>query len=351
MVLWMAVASGTAAADGAEVFTYSNPLSFQYESVGGLHKELRDPCIVREGDTYYLIFTMWPFSNREENRLNQPHQGGSPGIRMYSSKDLSVWKEEGWLVKSDELPENCPYKNRFWAPEIHKIAGRFYLIFTADNWIKKEYNPAGTWGTAGYAFVGVADAITGPYKNITYIEGGACDTSLFEDRDGKTYAVIPAYNIYIQPIDLSRIDEGKVKLTGSRVLAVECKNQDIGLKAEADYQEGPWLFYQTGRYFLLYAGPYRETRNAPAYQGYWMAAAYADKVMGPWKKDPRGQIFHGGHVAAFQGPDGRFWLSYRWEKDNTHRGLLCANPIIIDANGCIQIEETSDFRMELPCAR
>lgn len=31
------------------------------------------------------------------------------------------------------LPENGPYKNCFWAPEIHKMRGRFYLVFTADN--------------------------------------------------------------------------------------------------------------------------------------------------------------------------------------------------------------------------
>jgi GH43 family beta-xylosidase len=23
---------------------------------------------------------------------------------------------------------DCPYKHRFWAPEIHRIAGKFYLI-------------------------------------------------------------------------------------------------------------------------------------------------------------------------------------------------------------------------------
>lgn len=324
------------------VFFYNNPLSFSYESVGRQHNELRDPCIIREGDTYYLIFTMWPFAGRQEEHLGQPNQGGAPGIRMYSSKDLKNWNEEGWLVKSEELPEDCPYKNRFWAPEIHKIRGRFYLIFTADNWIKKEYNPAGTWGTAGYAFVGVSDKINGPYKNITYIDGGACDTSLFEDVDGKTYAVIPAYNIYIQEIDLSRIDEGKVNLVGPRMLAVGCKNEDIGLKAEPDYLEGPMLFRKEGRYFLVFAGPYREATNPPEWQGYWSGIAYADSVMGPWKKDPRGQVFHGGHMTVFNGPDDRFWFSYRWEITNKHRGLLCVDPIIIDAKGLVQTSGPTD---------
>lgn len=328
-------------------YSYTNPLPFEYEALGQTHGELRDPCIIREGDTYYLVFTVWPFANREEDRLDLPHQGGSPGIKLYSSKDLKTWTFEKWLVKADELPEDCPYKNRFWAPEIHKMGGRFYLVFTADNWIKKAYNPAGTWGTAGYAFVGVADAITGPYEHITYIDGGACDTSLFEDTDGKTYAVIPAYNIYVQQIDFTRIDQGEVKLIGERKPAVQCKNDDIGLKAEADYQEGPWMFQRDGRYHLLYAGPYREAKNTPLQQGYWAGIAYADNPMGPWKKDPRGQIFYGGHMAVFDGPDGRFWFSYRWEMNDKHRGLLCIDPITIDKNGRIQTTGPTDTEQQL----
>jgi len=326
----------------AQTFTYTNPLPFEYDALGRTHRELRDPCIIRQADTYYLVFTVWPFANREEKRLSLPNQGGSPGIKLYSSTDLREWKFESWLVKADELPEECPYKNRFWAPEIHSIGGRFYLIFTADNWIKKEYNPAGTWGTAGYAFVGVADRITGPYEHITYIEGGACDTSLFEDTDGKTYAVIPAYDVYVQQIDLSRIDRGQVELVGPRQLAVPCKNDDIGLAAEPDYLEGPWMFTRAGRYFLLYAGPYREVKNPPERRGYWAGIAYADHPMGPWKKDPRGQVFHGGHMAVFDGPDSRFWFSYRWEMNNRHRGLLCVDPITIDESGRVQTEGPSD---------
>ncbi len=335
----------------AQTFTYTNPLPFQYEALGAIRREIRDPCVIREKDTYYLVFTVWPFANRQENRLHLPNQGGSPGIKLYSSKDLKNWKFENWLVRSDELPENCPHKNRFWAPEIHKMGGRYYLIFTADNWIKKEYNPAGTWGTAGYAFVGVGNKITGPYNNITYIEGGACDTSLFEDVNGKTYAIIPAYNIYVQQIDLTRIDEGQVKLFGLRKLAVQCKNDDIGLKAEADYQEGPWMFRRDGRYFLLYAGPYREAKNTPERQGYWAGIAYSDNIMGPWKKDPRGQVFHGGHMAVFYGPDDRFWFSYRWEMDNRHRGLLCIDPITIDRKGLVRCSGPSDFPVEVSVER
>lgn len=288
--------------------------------------EVRDPCIIREGDTYYLVFTMYPFRNREEKFLNEPNQGGSPGIALYSSKDLMNWKFENWLVKSSELPENCPYKNRFWAPEIHKIGGKFYLIFTADNWLKKEYNPAGTWGTAGYAFVGVADKVTGPYEHITYIRGAACDTTLFGDTDGKTYAFIPRGDIDVQEIDLSGLERDEVKLLGKPKRIVTADNSDIGVAAKPEYLEGPWCVKIGSKYYLFYAAIYRD-KKFPDWLGYWTGVAYANHPLGPWKKDSRGKVFLGGHLSVFDGPDGRPWLCYRGESGDSSHGKLCVTPL------------------------
>jgi hypothetical protein len=33
-------------------------------------------------------------------------------------------------------------------------------------------------------------------------------------------------------------------------------------------------------------------------------------MAGPWRKDPRGAVFFGGHLAVFDGPDGGKWFSY-----------------------------------------
>jgi hypothetical protein len=309
-----------------------NPLPFTYtEGQTAPRTEVRDPCIIREDGTYYLVFTMWPFRNREEKFLREPNQGGSPGIALYSSRDLRSWKFENWLVKSAELPENCPYKNRFWAPEIHKIAGNFYLIFTADNWLKNEYNPAGAWGTAGYAFVGVADKITGPYEHITWICGAGCDTTLFGDTDGKTYAFIPRGNIDVQEIDLTGIARGEVKLLGNPRRIVTADNGDIGVAAKPEYLEGPWVEKIGAVYCLFYAEIYRDPKF-PDWLGYWTGLAIADTPLGPWKKDARGKTFLGGHLAVFDGPDHRKWFSYRGESPGAANGRLCVTPVNIDCS-------------------
>ncbi|RYD26505.1 MAG: hypothetical protein EOP87_22655, partial [Verrucomicrobiaceae bacterium] len=321
----------SAAASAAEPFTWENPLPFRYsEGQTEPRREVRDPCIIRVGDTWHLVFTLWPFRNREEHRLTEPDGGGSPGIAMYSSKDLKEWKFQNWLVKSADLPADCPYKHRFWAPEIHKLGGKFYLIFTADNWTNEAANPAGTWGAAGYAFAGVADAVNGPYRNITYIEGAACDTSLFEDAEGKTWAVIPRGNIDVQRIDLETM-----KLLEKPVTVVRQDNADIGIAARPEYLEGPWVERIGGKYHLFYAA-FHKDQGFPDWLGYHTGAAMADKPEGPYRKDPRGRIFTGGHVAVFDGPDGRKWFSYRGETDNGTRGLLAVDPMDVTPDGRVE---------------
>ena len=276
-----------------------------------------------------MTFTMWPFANREDKRMALPNNGSSPGIQLFPSRDLKTWKPEAWLVKASDLPANSPYKHRFWAPEIHKFNGKFYLIFTSDNWLKPEYNPAGNWGAAGYAFVGVADRITGPYRHITYIPEGACDTTLAQDKDGTVYAVMPKYNMFARPIDLSRLEQGKVAWLGPEKKILDCDSRDTVLGTTPNYLEGPWVEKVGDRYALFYA----ETFDT----GYWTGIAYADSVAGPWRKDPRGLIFWGGHTALFDGPDKRKWISYRVEDRDEKRGLPGALPLDFDSQGRVLV--------------
>ena len=325
------VANGIRVNGVKSVAPIANPFDFQYaDNEGILRREVRDPAIIREGDTYYMTFTMWPFANREESRMSLPNQGSSPGIQLFSSKDLKTWKAENWLVKSADLPVDSPYKHRFWAPEIRKLNGKFYLIFTADNWSQPQYNPAGNWGAAGYAFVGVADEIGGPYRNITYIPEGACDTTLFADKDGATWAVMPKYDIFIRKIDLTKLNQGEVEWLGPETKIVECSEVDTLLNQKPNYLEGPWVERIGDKYVLFHAETFDD--------GYWTSVATADNPLGPWRKDARGRVFEGGHLAVFDGPDGRKWLSYRREQNAPQRGTPAASPMDVDARGRVIVD-------------
>ncbi len=316
-----------------KVFKYRNPI---YPSgrigING-NNTLRDPCIIRVKNTYYLVFTMYPFGNWTARNLSKPDQNSSPGIRIYSSTDLTHWKPGPWLYRSSKLPDNCPYKNQFWAPEIHQINRKFYIIFGASNWIAKKYNPGDRFGY--WTYVGVADKVTGPYRHTSLLPGGSgCDSDLFQDTDGKVYDIFPLGNMYIQQVDLSHMARHKISFTGPRVLAVPCSNKDIGLPVSTTYVEGPWTTKIGNLYYLFYAEPYNTFNpKYPKLYGYRTGCAYARSVMGPWKKDPRGTVFWGGHLALFQGPDSRPWFSYRIEKSRRYNGLLGIDPLILAPDG------------------
>jgi hypothetical protein len=59
-------------------------------------------------------------------------------------------------------------------------------------------------------------------------------------------------------------------------------------------------------------------------------------------------MFFGGHLAVFDGPDGRKWFSYRWEKDSQSRRLLSIDPFEVDAEGKVQARETVRAEVVVP---
>ena len=142
----------------------------------------------------------------------------------------------------------------------------------------------------------------------------------------------------MQPIDLAGIDRDVVRLTGEEGRAVRCRAEDIPFPAAPEYLEGPWMERFGARYVLFYAALYKEGPKP----GYWTGAAYADSPTGPWKKDPRGPVFLGGHLSAFDGPGGQRWVAYRSERDDATRGRLCARPVAYDpATGVVFPEPRS----------
>ena len=322
-------------------FTYQNPLPFSYPYFDGVRErtltELRDPCIMRDGDTYYLVFTHFPFTHHTSRDESKPDMNSSPGIRLYSSKNLRDWKFENWIVKSSELPEDCPYKHRFWAPELRKMNGKYYIIFYADNWLKDEYNVRGEMGYVG--FVGVADKPTGPYEHITWLPGSGCDTHLFADDDGQFYSVMPFGDTFVQKANLADIENGNIFLEGERKKVVSRDNADIGLKFSPDYMEAPWMIRRGDKYVLFSGSPYKpeqrpEGDDGTLADGYWVGVAMADNIWGPYVKHP--QIFLGGHISVFTGPDGKEWFSYRNESRGDAHGKLCIDPIPFEKDGSLK---------------
>ena len=183
------------------------------------------------GDPYYLVFTMWPFATARRKGWTSPTMAfaGDRAVFIAGPEDLEV---RGWLVKSSDLPEDCPYKHRFWAPEIHRIGGQFYLVFTADNWLKHEFNPAGTWGTRATPLLASRSRSPGPtntspgsgarpaiLRSLAVVTGGPTPDSALRHRH--------AGDRLFRFAARARSDAGAPR----RIVIAD--NSDIGIAAEA----------------------------------------------------------------------------------------------------------------------
>ena len=310
-----------------DTFTWANPIYFQGDGPGA---DIHDPDILYDRGVYYLVYTMAPFRNFTDRDPSLPDLGSAPGIALYASRDLKVWKFQTWILKSSKLPDDCPYKHQFWAPELHKINGRYYVIFGGSNWIADKYNIGGHMGY--YQFVGVADKVTGPYQHFTALQGPGVDTSLFQDSDGKTYAVWPGNEIH--PIDLRQIDKGKITV-GEKIGQAAGPDDFKALgKPVPETMEGPYLIKHDGTYYEFFAETYRGPNGF-----YDTAVAMSKSLAGPWRLDPRWRVFPGGHQALFTGPDGRFWTSYKHEGGDT-QPWLNIDPVDFDKNGRVLVTPT-----------
>lgn len=78
---------------------------------------VRDPCMAKEGDTYYIYFT-----------------GG--GIQVWSSKDMKSWKKEPsvFSVAPEWVARKLPsFKGLgFWAPDLSFHNGTWYLYYATS---------------------------------------------------------------------------------------------------------------------------------------------------------------------------------------------------------------------------
>ncbi len=340
-----------------ETFTYQNPISSGLDPHG-----VRDCQIFRDNGRWYMVPTAWPHWPWQEKDgiLN-------PGVTLYSSANLTDWKYEGVLVPHPS-PERW-YAKRFWAPEVHRINGKYYATFNCSN--PDNGYPGQHFGYA------VATGLHGPYRVVTEEKplGSGNDFTLFQDDDGRTWAFWSSrdrnFGIGFTEIDLehgtfltepkSAILPGAIDFethaSGETVIVPgymgrpepkikRCHEWDsVGI-------EGPSVVKHNGRYLLFYSSWTR---------GYEIGFATADSIRGPWKKHASNPFYGGqneascaknhiaysgegsnpfsqvGHNSLFKGPDGRLWLSCHGilkSKGKTAAvPLLVIDPIDFDAQG------------------
>jgi beta-xylosidase len=253
------------------------------------------------------------------------------------------WTFEKLLIDRSEIEPSAWYRDRFWAPEIHKIQGRYYLLV----------NCAYAAGT-GYldsmgGLVAIADDLMGPYTVLTESKPFAFgnDLSFFEDQDGRVYAFWNGR----KEILAAEVDMEEMHPIGEPVIILSSTRgtwDSIGV-------EGPYVIRHEDEYYLIYSSWTR---------GYEIGYARAPGPLGPWVKgsnnpvygaqnpvacEQKGMEYTGnpdlpfeavGHGQIFTGPDGGLWIScHAIEKGQPP--FLCIDPIAFDKNGDILRREPS----------
>lgn len=296
-------------------FVYQNPIG------ADVIKNIRDPFILLEGDTYFLTGTIPPYWD-----------GKSEGVKLWKSKDLLNWEEVGFILHRSVAKENDWFRDYWWAPEIHKKNDQFYLTVNCRNDDVK--------GGGHNALVCVSGKIDGEYeiinrkepffsvekfKNGFHIGDHGNDANLFTDDDGKTYISTCCY----QGISLYEIDLDTATLIGDPVMVVEPSVDGWDTK-----NEGSFIMKRNGIYYCFWSS---FTRS------YEVGVAYAENIRGPWIKDKNNPIIrpektqgivHSGHNCIFTDKDGRTMTAFHITlegKEDTQ--LLAIDPIYFDEEG------------------
>ncbi|PWS30023.1 beta-xylosidase [Pedobacter paludis] len=212
---------------------------------------LADPTIFLNQGTYYLYGT-----------------SSEKGFEVYQSNDLKKWtgpigKNNGFaLVKGESYGDKG-----FWAPQVFKQNGKFYMAYTANEHIA----------------IAQSDSPLGPFvqneiKSLPS-KGLQIDPFIFHDSDGKTYL----YHVRLG--NGNRIFVAELKADFSDIIPETLKECITATQPWENTEktgwpvtEGPTVLKKGSLYYLFYSA--NDFRNPDYAVGY----ATSNSPFGPWTK-------------------------------------------------------------------
>lgn len=254
-----------------KTITYTNP-------VGGM-TNIGDPFVLKDKDKYYMYAT----------------SAATIGFRAWESDNMIDWEEKG-LVYDISEQTNQWATGDFWAPEVIKYNGKFYMTYSARN---KE----------GHLQISVAvsEKPLGPFKDVsTEIvkqEGAYIDGHIFVEDDGTPYFYYVkdcSENIidghHISQIFVQKMSEDLTSLIGEPELLLEPDQAWEGLGGDYQWNEGPFVLKHDKKYYLMYSSNYFASED------YSVGYATSDNPMGPFKKAEENPILSKDLENGISGP-------------------------------------------------
>lgn len=253
-----------------------------------------DPWIVRQGDTYYYMATL---GERLAIRATRDL------TRLAEAKETVVWRP----------PVTGPNAQSIWAPELHRIDGKWYIYYTAAAAGHDDDAHRGVFVLENAS----ADPLTG-----TWIDRGrvatarpGIDGTTFEHR-GKRYFV---YSPYVgSESDLAIVAmTNPWTVTGPETILAR-PDRDWERQGGRQILEGPaFVKGPKGDLFLAYSGSACWSDGyavgllrAPAGADPLKASSWTKAPEPILKTTPPAGVYAPGHNGFFTGKDGSTWMVY-----------------------------------------
>ena len=261
-----------------------------------------DPYVLRDGDRWYFTASVPAY-----DRIVLRRADSLEGLR--DAEEVVVWHahERGRMSK------------HIWAPELHKIAGRWYIYFAAGQrenkwrirpWVlrcESDDPLAGPWVECGMLTRAKGDKFS--------FTDFSLDMTVFEHRD-RLYCVWAEKVSVGKKISNLYIAEMEDPLTLKTPQMLLCSPSYDWERHGFWVNEGPTFLAHEGRVYIAYSA----SDTGPAYcMGLLWADADADLMdISAWHKasrpvyatDAARGLFGPGHNTFFTGEDGEVYTSY-----------------------------------------
>lgn len=245
-----------------------------------------DPSVIRVGPDYWATATS---------------SGWAPQFPILHSRDLVNWEVVGSVFQKRPAWSNGNY----WAPEITRYRGRYYVYYVG----RKKDGPR-------CVAVATAKQPTGPYTDhgpLICQERASIDPMAVTDESGWPYLVWKEAN----PNQPTRIWAQRLTINGLGLIGERIELLHSDAAWETQVVEGPYILRRDGWFYMFYSG----NDCCSPQCNYALGVARSPYLLGPWEKNPTNPILkgnetwkcpgHGSIVSDTQGRDHLLYHAYK----------------------------------------
>jgi arabinan endo-1,5-alpha-L-arabinosidase len=276
------------------------------ERMQGDFAPVHDPCIIKQGDTYYIFSTSV-----------KADTGGHVACRR--SRDLVNWERAGFVFA--QVPQwardDVPGTKGIWAPDISFFNGLYHLYYSVSTFgsntsviglaTNKTLDPA----APGFEWVD-RGLVVKSRKDDNY---NAIDPNLAVDRDGKYWL---SWGSFWSGLKLARIDPATGKLVEAEDKMHSLASRRVA-PGEPDPIEAPFIISH-GSFYYLFASFDFCCRGAKS--NYYVACGRAREITGPYLDATGRSLLEGGGSVVIQGNERFKGLGHNAVLHEGHRDYL-----------------------------